>query len=71
VALTSTQVEENDLTSLGIFTPLAQVGFQDNGMSMTFDPPIPIHEGAIVGMHYTQTSTATVSGGWLGVLEDV
>lgn len=70
VAITSTQYEDHNLTIENIFTPFAQAGFEDNGLTLILSPPLAFTEGACVAMEYTQSGTATVTGGWFGWLED-
>jgi hypothetical protein len=69
VAFSSSVFMGHDYSADSVFFPIAQGGFQDNGMTMKFDPPLSFEEGTCVAMQYTQTSTATVTSGWFGWIE--
>lgn len=70
VAFGATQFEGHDYSADSIFMPFAQTGFQDTGLTLQLDVPLVFTEGTAVGLLYTQTSTATVTGGWFGWLEN-
>lgn len=70
VSLASTHFDGHDFSEDSVFLPIAEAGFQDNGLTIRIDPPMPFSEGACVAMLYTQASTATVTGGWFGWLEN-
>jgi hypothetical protein len=71
IRLATTTYDGHDLTSVGVFFPLASGAFQDNSSGLTIPCPLAFTEGQTIGMTFTTDKASTIVGSWFGWLENV
>ena len=54
-----------------VWFPLASIGVNNNSYTINFNPPLYFHPGELLGMEHSTDKAATVTGDWLGVLENL
>jgi hypothetical protein len=70
VRIVATRLGEYTYTDPLILVPQASVGVSNSAVAMSFDVPLALQSGDVVGMVHTTDKAATIMGTLFGVLEN-